>query len=139
VHLLAQARSDRVRPDVGARVAEVLVVADQLGVKPLLEEVADAAVAGIELLCVDPVQPLHRPRERVAVALDDRVEVVRHQAVGLDPERLPRDHAAKQSHEEAVVLDVAVDAAPVHPACRHVEHPVRRKRVPRQPGHGART
>jgi hypothetical protein len=139
VHLLAEARADRVRPYVRARVAEVLVVADQLGVEPLLEEVADAAVAGVELLRVDPVQPLHRPRERVAVALDDRMEVVRHQAIGLDPERLARDDAAKQGGEEAVVLDVAVDAAPVHPAHRHVEHPVRGKHVPRQPGHGART
>jgi hypothetical protein len=139
VSLLAEARADRVRPDVAARGREVLVVVDQLGVETLLVEVADTAVASVELLRIDPVEPFHRPGESVAVALDDRVEVVRHQAVGPDLERLACDHAAKESDEEPVVLTVPVDNAPVHPADRHVEGTVGRKRVARQSRHRAGT
>jgi hypothetical protein len=57
----------------------VPVVAYNLGVESLLKEVADAPVASVELLRIDPVQPLHRPRKRIAIAFDDRVEVIRHE------------------------------------------------------------
>jgi len=137
--LSAEAGADGVRPDVLARVAEVLLIADQLGVEPLLVEVPDPPMAGIELLGVDAVQPLHRPGERVAIAFDDRVEVVRHQAVRLDLERLARDDAPEERNEESVVLGVPVDDAPVHPAHRDVEDRVLRQHVPRQPGHRAGT
>jgi hypothetical protein len=60
VRLVAQTRPDRVRPHVLARVRQVLVVADHLRVKSLLEKVADASVACVEFLRVDPVQPFHR-------------------------------------------------------------------------------
>jgi hypothetical protein len=57
----ARAESDphRVGPDVVARVGEIALVFDRLGLEAALEEVADAAVAVVEGGRVETVQPLH--------------------------------------------------------------------------------
>jgi hypothetical protein len=135
MRLGAEPCADRVRPDVLARVRQVLVVPDQLGVESLLEQVSDATVPSVELLRVDPVEALHPTRKRVAIAFHDRMEVVRHQAESLHPQLFASDDATEQRHEEPIVLSVPVDDAPVHPAHGHMEDPVVRKNVPRQPSH----
>jgi len=59
----------------------VLVVANDLGVEALLEEVPDAVVTLVEALCVDAVEAVHSQRDVLERRLDDEVEVVVHQAV----------------------------------------------------------
>jgi hypothetical protein len=81
VGLGAEPGADGVVPDVLVHVHEVAVVVDHLGLEPALEQVSHALVAIVERLRIEPVQTLHRTREAVDSGLDDRVEVVGHQAV----------------------------------------------------------
>ena len=58
------------------------VIADDPRVKPFLEEMAAPTVANIERLRMTSVEGVHPARHRFALAEDDQMEVVRHQAVG---------------------------------------------------------
>src|SRR4051812_30151323 len=61
----AEPGSDGVVQDVGAGLAEVVVVADHPAMEAVTEEVAGAAVAFVELLRIGAVQDLHSGGERL--------------------------------------------------------------------------
>jgi hypothetical protein len=57
--------------------------------------------------------------------VDEQVDVVRHQAVGVDDESVDAHDAGEEAEEEAPVVVVEEDGAPVDPARREVvEHVV---------------
>jgi hypothetical protein len=94
VRLGTEAGPDGVLQHIRAGVLEVLVVLDQEGVEARLKQVPGPAVPVVERLGVDAVEAVHDARNRLHRALDDDVEVVRHQAVHVDLQ--PR-----LSHEQA--------------------------------------
>jgi hypothetical protein len=116
----------------------VLVVLDDPGGEAVLEQVPDALVALVEPLGVDAVDPVERPGNCLHRALEDRVEVVRHEAVGMHLDLVLRHHAVEENEQEPVVLSVPKDQAPVDPAGRDVEDPVRGKHATRDTRHARR-
>ena len=96
----------------------------------------DAAVAGIEVRRVGSVQALHPAREGRLTALDDEVEVVSHQAVHVHSPAELTYEAAEIDEEEAPVVVVEEDEAPVDAARRQVPDAVR-KAQPLRSGHAA--
>jgi hypothetical protein len=98
----------------------VLIVANQARLEAALEQMARAAVAGVEAGGVQPVQPLHPFRQRRLPALDDQVEVIAHQAVGVQLPVMTIGDAEQEVDEEPPVLVVHEDQAPVDAARRQV-------------------
>ena len=94
-----------------------------------LKKVPCAVVPVVERLRMDAVQAVEHTRNRLHGALDDGVVVVRHQAVRDDLEPSFAREPAEERVEEAVVVDVAEDQAPVDPARRDVEATVSWKRA----------
>jgi hypothetical protein len=137
VALLAETRAPRVVPHVLDGRAEVLVVGDDAGVVATAEEVADTVVALVETLRVDAVQAVHEPRDVVAPAVEDDVEVVRHQAIRVATELVGQRQPAQRLDKWGVVVVIEVDAATVDAARGDVKDAVGRQHVPRQPGHAS--
>src|SRR5262249_885999 len=104
----APAGGDGVVLDVLEGAREVQLVTNHLGVEPLLEEVADAAVPHVELLRVRALEALHSLRELVEITADKQVIVGRHQAVQeAGPTELAGD--PPQTHEEAAPVAVVME------------------------------
>ncbi len=132
---LAETGAHRVVPDVFARVREMLVVLDDLRAEPILKQVPGAAVALVEPLGMDAVDPVEGPRDRLHRALYDRVNVVGHEAIRMRLQGMLRNQAPEEHEEKPVVVLVAEDQAPVDAADRDVEDPERREHPPGQTSH----
>jgi hypothetical protein len=91
------------------------------------EEVPDAEVAGVEGRGVGAVQSLHPVRERRLAALDDEVEVVSHQAIGMEPPAERAHHLAEVGEEESPVVVVHEHEPPVDAARCDVVDAVRKE------------
>jgi hypothetical protein len=114
----------------------MLVVADETRLEPALEQVADASVACVEPGRVEAVQPLHPLRERRLAALDQQVEVVPHQAVGVEPPAVAVDDVPQDAEEPAPVVLVEVDQPAVDAAGGQVVRAVAERQTERA-GHAA--
>jgi hypothetical protein len=68
--------------------------------------VADFAIAAVEILRVRLLQSLHEFAERLRAALKEQVHVIRHQAVGVDPD-VELDAIVFQPVEVSFVVAVA--------------------------------
>src|SRR5204863_1687504 len=113
----AHAGGDGVVPDVRVRALEMPLVAYDLRVEAVLEEVADAAVPGVELLRVGSLEPLHPLRELLELTAHEQVIVRRHQTIGeARPPELSDD--PPQALEEAVAVAVIVEDLAARDAAR---------------------
>ena len=61
----------------------LLLVADDRFV-PALEKMTDLAIAAIEILGIGLLQSLHEFAQRCRTRLDEQVDVIGHEAVGID-------------------------------------------------------
>jgi hypothetical protein len=99
----------------------VLLVRDHPGSEALAEQVAPAAVAAVEALRVDAVQPLHAGGEGIPPRRNDEVVVVPHQAEHAAAPLVARDHVDEELEEGEAIATVAVDRDPARAARRDVE------------------
>ena len=97
------------------------VIADDLRVKPFLEEMSAPTVANIERLRVPSVERMHPARHRFTLAQDDEVEVVRHQAEGEHAPVSPGRRESQKPHEATTVELVGLDGAAGDSATRDMK------------------
>ena len=105
----------------------MLVVADGAGAEPLLEEVSDPPVPAVEPLRVHAVEAVHAVRELLEVALDDEMEVVVEQAVGVEQPPEPVLGIDDPTHDGDAIEVVPDDVLPRDAADGDVERGVVRK------------
>jgi hypothetical protein len=72
--------------DIANQRQQIFVPIADNGFVPALEEMADFAIASVEMLGVGLLQSLHEFGQRNATSLHQQVDVVGHQAVGVDPD-----------------------------------------------------
>jgi len=121
--------ANRVREDVLERGAEVVFVVDDPRREACREEGAAAAVAGIVLSRIVPLEPLGGAREVCRPGSHDRVVVRPHQAVAMEVEHEARRGATEERQEHAPILRVAEQHRLVHAPGGHVEVAVRKLRA----------
>ena len=116
-----EAGAHRILHDVLADRRKLLLVHDRSAPEALAEEMAPAAVTGVEALRVAAVQALETCGELGHCRLEDEVVVVRHQAERVEgPIMLPHDRA-EQSQEDAAIVVVSVNRDLPGSPCSHVE------------------
>jgi hypothetical protein len=120
-----QARSHGVRQDVLDRGAILLVTLDRLGGEALAEEVILAPVLLVEALGVAAVDLLHPAREVGIVQLDYEVEVIAHQAAGVNLPAAASGRTSDQGDEHAAVIVVGEERHTVVATRRDVVEGVR--------------
>ena len=98
----------------------MLVVADDAGVEAVGVEVPAPVVAAVEALRVPERERVHPAGDALEVAEHDEVEVVPHEAVGVEPPLRLERCQPQVTDEPASVVVVEVDVATVDPAHRHV-------------------
>src|SRR5712692_3895741 len=84
--LLAELGTDRIEVNVTEQFLKIGVFLAEDRLVPALKKMADAAVAEVKVLHITGEQSLHDDRERELRYLDEEVEVVRHQTVGVSQE-----------------------------------------------------
>jgi len=131
----AEARADRIPEDVLDSVPVVLLVADDPAGEAVAPEVAPAAVAGVELLRMDPVQALKAGREERNGSLDEQVVVVREERERVDAPGVAVDGARQEREERSAVVVVADDGATVDAFRGDVVDAGLRQRRARDPCH----
>jgi hypothetical protein len=110
------------------------LVAHHPGAEAAFEEMAAAAVAAVEELCVTPVEPLHPGRELSGRRRDHDVVVRIHEAMRVDdPAELLGDDREQAQKVESVDI-FAKDRGGSDPVGRHVEGAVR-EIAAKQPRH----
>jgi hypothetical protein len=112
----------------------VFLRAHDPGGEAVAEEVAAAAVAAVEALGVDAVQPAHARGQVGAAGVDDEVVVVAHQAERVCDPGEASDRPREDGEEEPPIVVVAEDPASVHAAAVDVVGAVRKLR-PCDPRH----
>jgi hypothetical protein len=113
----------------------VLLVVDHIRRETPLEEMADAVVAAIEALRVDPGQALHPLGQAPEPGFDDQVDVVVHQRAHVESPAEAADRLLHQLQERGAVEVVAEDPPPLDAAARDVVDPSRGKDVARSSRH----
>jgi predicted trehalose synthase len=96
--------------NVAEQSQQVLVLVANNRFVPPLEQVANFAIAAVEILRVRLLQPLHKFAERLRAALKEQVHVIRHQAVGVDSEMKP-GAVVLQSVKVSFVIVVATECS----------------------------
>jgi hypothetical protein len=117
----AEPRAHRILDDVAAGRVEVVLAVDGAGGEAVGEQVAEPAVALVELLRVATEQPLQAARELWLGAVEDEVVVRRHQTERVDGPAEAFDAGPQEDEEPAPVVVVAEDRAAVDAAGRDVE------------------
>lgn len=65
--------------DVSDHLPKMRIVANQPGFVPVLEKMSDTIMASIEIFRISGQQAPHEGREFTVVALNEKMEMVRHQ------------------------------------------------------------
>jgi len=112
----ADARTNRVVPDIGDRDRELALVFDRLGLERSLEEVSAARMAVVEVADVRAEQALHAIAEVRARSDHHQMKVVPHQAVRPQVPPIRVDDALEQNEEYLPVGVVAEDDHSAVPA-----------------------
>jgi hypothetical protein len=112
----AQAGPDGVEHDVSRELEEVRVALNKNTPKSPVEEMAFVSVPPVEPLGVDTVEPLHAGRNIPVWCLDEKVEMVRHQAMGMTSPFVPLDHVLEDLLEPEAIADVGEDVGLANPA-----------------------
>jgi hypothetical protein len=128
--------ADGVLYGVAAGGVEVALALDRACREAVGEQVAEAHVALVERLRVAAEKTVHSSRQLGLGAVEDEVEVGRHQAERVHRPAEALDATVEAGEEEAPVVVVAVDRAAVHAARDHVEVAVGERRT-RDAGHDA--
>ena len=82
---------------------------DENAPESTVEEMAFVSMAPVEPLGVDTVEPLHPGRNIRARCLDEQMEVVRHQAIGMAPPFEPLDDVLEDLLEPKPIARVGED------------------------------
>jgi hypothetical protein len=109
-----------VEHDVAGQLEQVRVALDELAVKPALEEVASVVVAPVEPLRVHTVQPVHSARDIWFRRLDEKVIVIRHQAIRVASPSQELDDLPEQLEEPEPVAGIGENLLLAVPPRRHV-------------------
>jgi len=96
------------------------VAFDELVVKPALEEMAFVAVAPVEPLGVHPVESVHALGDICVQGLDEKVIVIRHQAIRVAAPSQQLDHLFEQLEKSEPVAGVGEDFLSAVAAGGHV-------------------
>jgi len=96
------------------------VALDELIVVPTLEEVPGIAVTPVEPFRVHAVQPVHSHRDVRFRRLDEKVIVIRHQAIGVAFPSQEVDDLLEELKKAESVAGVEKDLLLAIPARRHV-------------------
>ena len=107
-----QSDARRVLEDVARGGLEVFVVSNHSSLEPVLEQVADSAVALVEPHRIDAVEPVHPGREVRLGRLHEHVDVVVEQAPRMDHPAEALLDVEEQSEPAGAVL-VVVDDRPL--------------------------
>ena len=99
--------------DVAEDRQEVVVVLDDGALEPALPDVAAAVVAAVVALGVGDEQALHDPADRRLAGADQQMDVVGHEAVAVELERLPLLQVGEGLEEGGVVVVVEEDRCAV--------------------------
>jgi hypothetical protein len=116
---------------------EIRIVLDRPKGEALLEQVPTSLVPAIEALRVAPVQMMHPAREIVQFALDNNVEVIRHEAIRVERPRKALDGSLEERDPGDAIGVVTGDRHPIDAARVRVEEPVLRKGRARSARHAA--
>ena len=95
-----------VEHDVPRELEEVRVALDKNAAEATVEEMAFVTVAPVEPLGVDTVQPLHTGRNISMRCLEEKVEVIRHQAIAMAPPFVALDHVLEDLLEPEAIACV---------------------------------
>ena len=82
---------------------------DENAPKSTVEEMAFVSMPSVEPLGVDTVEPLHPGRNIRARCLDEQMEMVRHQAIGMAPPFEPLDDVLEDLLEPKPIARVGED------------------------------
>jgi hypothetical protein len=99
-------RADRVEHDIPRELEEVRVALDENAPESTVEKMAFESVPPVEPLSVDTVEPLHTVRNVRTRRLDEKVKVIRHQAVGMASPFVPLDDVLEDLLEPDSIADV---------------------------------
>jgi hypothetical protein len=93
---------------------------DEDGLEAALEEVADAAMAGVERACIPAEQALHGTGERHRAGTEQEMHAGGHQCPGVDREARGGGEVGEAIEEVGAIGVVAKDGAAVDTASNHV-------------------
>jgi hypothetical protein len=79
---------------------------DENAAESTVEEMAFVPVPPVEPLGIDTVEPLHADRNVALWCLDEKMEVIRHQAIGMAPPLVPLDHVLEDLLEAEPIAHV---------------------------------
>jgi hypothetical protein len=99
-------RANRVEHDVARELDEVRVALDENASESTIEEMTLVSMPPVEPLSVDTVKPLHPGRNVPARCLDEKVKVIRHQAIGVTSPCVPLDDVLEDLLEPEPIADV---------------------------------
>ena len=75
---------NRIEMNITNQRHQILIPVADNGLIPSLEEMADFSIAAVKILSVGLLQSLHELGERNATGFNQQMDVVGHQAVGID-------------------------------------------------------
>ena len=104
---------NRVQMNVPHQLRQILITLTEYRLVTTLEQVARLSVLPIVILAIGGQEPLHHPTDRVILSFDKQVDVVWHQAVGIEVERELRFLLGELREESAVVVIRSEDELPI--------------------------
>jgi hypothetical protein len=75
--------------DVPDELAKIAFALAKNGLVPALKDMPDAPITPIVILAVSRQKPLHNAPDRFRLPFDQKMNVIRHQAIGIKIERRP--------------------------------------------------
>jgi len=88
-----------------------------------LQQVPDLAISPIVILAIPVQQPVHDAANWVLLALDQQVNMVRHETVSIEIERKPSFLRFQQSEQLRIILVRTKDVLPIVAASDYVIEP----------------
>src|SRR5260221_3303845 len=98
-----------IESDVLDQRQQIALLLDEEAFEAALKEVTAALILPVEPLGVLAVHPLHAPGERGLGCLEDEMEVIGHEGVGMDDPAEAPDGLDEDGEEHEVILVAAVD------------------------------
>jgi hypothetical protein len=99
-------RAHRVEQDAPRELEELRVTLNENASESTIEEMTLVCMPPVEPLSVDTVKPLHPGRNVPARCLDEKVKVIRHQAIGVTSPCVPFDDVLEDLLEPEPIADV---------------------------------
>jgi len=104
--MTAKSSPDGIEHDVTRQLEQMGVALEENTAESAVEEMALEAVPPVEPLGVDTVEPLHTDRDIAVRCLDEKVEVIRHQAMGVASPSVSLDHVLEDLLEPQPIADI---------------------------------